>query len=57
GYGPVPADGAGWAGCRLDDSREYGWGRLVEATVETVEFTGDAGPLVHYRGRYRELTD
>jgi 3-hydroxy-9,10-secoandrosta-1,3,5(10)-triene-9,17-dione monooxygenase reductase component len=55
-YGPVPADAGGWAGCRLDGSREYGWGLLVEATVETVELTGeDLPPLLHHRGRYREL--
>jgi hypothetical protein len=30
-YGPVPADTGGWAGCRLDGSREFGWGLLVEA--------------------------
>lgn len=56
-YGPVPADADGWAGCRLDGSREFGWALLIEATIETVEFVGEAGPLVHYRGRYREVAD
>jgi len=57
GYGPVLAGASGWAGCRLDDARPYGWAMLVEATVEsvTVGDEGDAGPLIHYRGRYREL--
>ncbi|MGC5331538.1 flavin reductase family protein [Micromonospora sp. DT62] len=55
-YGPVPADAGGWAGCRLDSAREYGWGLLVEATIEAVELTGETDPLLHYRGRYRELT-
>ncbi len=54
-YGPVPADGGGWAGCRLDGAREYGWSLLVEATIERVELTDDGGPLLHHRGRYHEL--
>lgn len=56
GYGPVPADAGGWAGCRLDSAREYGWSLLVEATVEVAELAGDVPPLLHHRGRYRELT-
>jgi flavin reductase (DIM6/NTAB) family NADH-FMN oxidoreductase RutF len=54
-YGPVPADAGGWAGCRLDDSRECGWGLLVEGVVESVTLTDDGDPLLHHRGRYREL--
>ncbi|MFF0722588.1 flavin reductase family protein [Micromonospora sp. NPDC003816] len=54
-YGPVPADAGGWAGCRLDSAREYGWSLLVEATVEQVELGDDIAPLLHHRGRYREL--
>lgn len=56
-YGPVPADAAAWAGCRLDSSREYGWNLLVEATIEVVELVGDLPPLLHHRGRYRELAN
>ncbi|WP_230689153.1 flavin reductase family protein [Micromonospora sp. WMMD558] len=55
-YGPVPSDAGGWVGCRLDDAREYGWGLLVDATIETVELAEETDPLLHYRGRYRELT-
>ncbi|WP_238162000.1 flavin reductase family protein [Micromonospora endolithica] len=55
-YGPVPSDAGGWAGCRLDTAREYGWALLVEATIETVELADETDPLLHYRGRYRELT-
>lgn len=55
GYGPVPATGGGWVGCRLDGAREYGWALLVEATIERVELADPAPPLVHHRGRYREL--
>ncbi|HEY0699057.1 MAG TPA: flavin reductase family protein, partial [Micromonospora sp.] len=54
-YGPVPADAGGWAGCRLDGARECGWSLLVEGVVETVELTGEHRPLLHHRGRYREL--
>ncbi|WP_425413608.1 flavin reductase family protein [Micromonospora inyonensis] len=56
-YGPVPADAGGWVGCRLDGSRECGWALLVEATVEVVELTERAEPLLHHRGRYRTLAD
>ena len=57
-YGPVLADRARtWAGCRLVQARPLGWGQLVEATIETVEFgPADDGPLVHYRGRYQTLS-
>jgi 3-hydroxy-9,10-secoandrosta-1,3,5(10)-triene-9,17-dione monooxygenase reductase component len=54
-YGPVLADPVAWAGCRFDTARPYGWGVLVEATVEQVSLDGSAEPLVHHRGRYREL--
>jgi flavin reductase (DIM6/NTAB) family NADH-FMN oxidoreductase RutF len=54
-YGPVPADVLSWTGCRLDVARPYGWGLLVEATVAHVELGAPDEPLVHYRGRYREL--
>jgi 3-hydroxy-9,10-secoandrosta-1,3,5(10)-triene-9,17-dione monooxygenase reductase component len=53
GYGPVPAGTGGWAGCRVDQARPYGWGLLVEATVEQVELGAPGEPLVHLRGRYR----
>jgi 3-hydroxy-9,10-secoandrosta-1,3,5(10)-triene-9,17-dione monooxygenase reductase component len=55
-YGPIPAGAATWAGCRLVGARECGWGLLVEATLEDITLGDDpAGPLVHFRGRYREL--
>lgn len=56
-YGPVPADVQTWVGCRLDGFREYGWALLIEATIEAVTVGPDATPLVHYRGRYRELAN
>ncbi len=55
-YGPVPSDAGGWTGCRLDTAREYGWALLVEATIVAVELVEEAEPLLHYRGRYREIT-
>lgn len=55
-YGPVPADVGSWAGCRLDGAREYGWALLVEATIEQVQLADGDQPLVHHRGRYRQLT-
>jgi len=55
-WGPAPVDVSTWAGCRLDGQRPYGWGLLVEATIETIQLD-DAGliPLLHFRGRYRGL--
>lgn len=54
-YGPVLADLGTWVGCRLDGAREFGWGLLVEATIEAIEVGPDTSPLIHFRGRYREL--
>jgi 3-hydroxy-9,10-secoandrosta-1,3,5(10)-triene-9,17-dione monooxygenase reductase component len=56
-YGPVLAGAATWAGCRLDAAREYGWALLVEATIEHATPADDphTEPLIHYRGRYRDL--
>jgi flavin reductase (DIM6/NTAB) family NADH-FMN oxidoreductase RutF len=56
-YGPVLAGLGTWAGCRLDAVRQFGWGLLVEGTIECVELASDGEPLVHHRGRYRELSD
>ena len=55
-YGPVPTEPGDWVGCRLDGAREYGWALLVEATIEVVELADESVPLLHYRGRYRELS-
>ncbi|MEU4557396.1 flavin reductase family protein [Actinoplanes sp. NPDC023936] len=55
-YGPVPAGAAAWAGCRLESNRECGWALLVEGVIESMALPGDSAPLVHYRGRYTELT-
>jgi flavin reductase (DIM6/NTAB) family NADH-FMN oxidoreductase RutF len=53
-FGPVPTGHATWVGCTLDGSRPLGWGLLVEATIAHIE-VGDGEPLVHHRGRYRQL--
>jgi 3-hydroxy-9,10-secoandrosta-1,3,5(10)-triene-9,17-dione monooxygenase reductase component len=54
-YGPVPAHAGTWAGCRLESHRPCGWALLVEAVIETVEAGPGPVPLVHYRGRYRNV--
>lgn len=54
-YGPVPAHAGTWAGCRLESHRPCGWALLVEAVIETVVAGPDPRPLVHYRGRYRNV--
>jgi len=55
-YGPVPAGAGTWAGCRPDGHRPYGWGLLVEATIESIQLDQTGGvPLLHFRGRYRGL--
>jgi 3-hydroxy-9,10-secoandrosta-1,3,5(10)-triene-9,17-dione monooxygenase reductase component len=54
-WGPLLARRTTWAGCRVDASRPFGWALLVEATIEHVEVGADEPPLLHYRGRYREL--
>jgi flavin reductase (DIM6/NTAB) family NADH-FMN oxidoreductase RutF len=55
-YGPVPQHVGTWAGCRLESHRPYGWALLVEAVIETIEAGPAAAPLIHYRGRYRNVT-
>ena len=55
-FGPVPAGAGTWAGCRLTGQRPYGWGLLIEATIETIRLDEAGGvPLLHFRGRYRGL--
>jgi flavin reductase (DIM6/NTAB) family NADH-FMN oxidoreductase RutF len=56
-YGPVLDGVPAWAGCRLDGVRPFGWGLLVEGTVERVEIIDDGEPLMHFRGRYRGFAD
>jgi len=55
GYGPVPAGRSTVAGCRLDAGRPVCWGVRVEATVERIDLGEPEPPLIHHRGRYREL--
>ncbi|MEV4345391.1 flavin reductase family protein [Actinoplanes sp. NPDC049596] len=54
-YGPIPAGHGSWAGCRLESSRPFGWAMLVEAVIESITIDSASAPLIHYRGRYREL--
>ena len=53
-YGPVLVART-WAACRLDDARAYGWGLLVEASIEAITFTAPADALSHIGGRYRDI--
>jgi 3-hydroxy-9,10-secoandrosta-1,3,5(10)-triene-9,17-dione monooxygenase reductase component len=55
-WGPVLSTASAWAGCRLDGARPFGWGLLVEATIEEVILGEPAPPLVHHRGRYRGIS-
>ncbi len=52
-YGPVPEDAPRtWAGCVLDAARPFGFGMLVEAVIEQIEFGVSDAALAHFRGRY-----
>ena len=56
-YGPVPAHANTWAGVILDGSRPFGYGLLVEVTIDQITVPEDpARPLIHVRGRYRDLS-
>ncbi|NUR72233.1 MAG: flavin reductase [Hamadaea sp.] len=54
-HGPVPGDERTSADCLLDEARPFGWGLLVEATIAEIHLGAAAEPLIHHRGRYREL--
>jgi flavin reductase (DIM6/NTAB) family NADH-FMN oxidoreductase RutF len=53
----VDTESAGrtWAGCRLDSARPYGWGLLVEASIEAITFGPLADALSHVGGRYQTI--
>ena len=51
-YGPVPEAAPTWAGRRLDGSRSFGWGMLVEATLEDI-LRCDGRRTRLLRGRYQ----
>jgi flavin reductase (DIM6/NTAB) family NADH-FMN oxidoreductase RutF len=55
-WGPVVQGAAGWLGVRRlpGEPRRAGWSLVVEGVVEQVA-PGDADPMVHVRGRYRDL--
>ena len=55
-FGPVPADAPTWAGVEVQTYTPCGYGLLIEATISELHVEADpAAPLVHVRGRYREL--
>ncbi|MEV6968066.1 flavin reductase family protein [Hamadaea sp. NPDC051192] len=54
-HGPVPGADRTSAGCSVGEARPFGWGLLVAATIDEVRLGTAADPLLHHRGRYREL--
>jgi 3-hydroxy-9,10-secoandrosta-1,3,5(10)-triene-9,17-dione monooxygenase reductase component len=54
-FGPVPADKSTWAGCRIEKAEPAGWALLVTATIDNYNFATAPAPLLHFRGRYREV--
>jgi flavin reductase (DIM6/NTAB) family NADH-FMN oxidoreductase RutF len=53
-WGPRLAESRSWAGVRLRESREVGYGVLVETVVEHIELEPAAdNPFVLYHGAYR----
>ncbi len=54
-WGPVPSEASAWAGVRLEGTASVGFSELVTCAIEHVAVTGEAEPLVHYRGRYPRL--
>jgi flavin reductase (DIM6/NTAB) family NADH-FMN oxidoreductase RutF len=52
-FGPVRARRRPWVGCTLSSTARAGYGVLVTATVDRIEFGDDeVPPLVRHRGRY-----
>ena len=43
--------------CGFSSREETGWSGLIVGTVDEVQVSDQADPLVHYRGRYRTLAD
>ena len=58
-WGPVLTDALGWAGCRLigQPPEPVGWGVQLRLEIEQVRIGPDGEPLVHHRGRYRQLEE
>jgi flavin reductase (DIM6/NTAB) family NADH-FMN oxidoreductase RutF len=56
-FGPVLVGVSAWAGCRLDSARPFGWGLLIDGTIDIVDLAAEQAstPLIHFRGRYRGL--
>jgi flavin reductase (DIM6/NTAB) family NADH-FMN oxidoreductase RutF len=54
-WGPALADAPARAGVRLEGEREVGWSVEVACVVEDVVLGEDAPPLLHHRGRWRQV--
>lgn len=56
-WGPVLADLGDRAFCTLVSQEEAGYSGLVVGQIDQVEVTEMEAPLVHFRGRYRGISD
>ncbi|MGH2754255.1 MAG: flavin reductase family protein [Actinomycetota bacterium] len=54
-FGPALGDVTDRVYCRLFDSMDAGYQRLVRGAIERVELSDLRTPLIHFRGRYRSL--
>ena len=54
-HGPVPGEERTSVDCAIDEVRPFGWALLVAATVVEIRLGTATEPLIHHRGRYREL--
>jgi flavin reductase (DIM6/NTAB) family NADH-FMN oxidoreductase RutF len=54
-WGPALADAPARAGVRLEEEREVGWSVEVSCTIEDVVLGEDDPPLLHHRGRWRQV--
>lgn len=54
-WGPVLADIPNRAYCTTDVMEEVGWSGVLAGKIDRVEIEDFADPLLHFRGRYRNL--
>lgn len=56
-WGPLLIDLPNRARCRLVDTQDAGYQRLVRGEIEQVDLGEFGEPLAHFRGRYRGVSD
>lgn len=54
-WGPRLADASTYAGVSVESTAEVGWSTLLTCVVDEVTIGDDTSPLLHRRGRYRDL--